>query len=194
MGVTNLPEGYKEIKNVDLQKDRKTALVVNGIAIAIGVVMVLLGLLIEPIGSLFDMSGGFAAYIIRFAALFIGLIVYILLHEAVHGIFMKKFSGQKVKYGFTGLYAYAGSDAYFDRRHYIIIALAPIVIWGIALALLNIFFSTGGWFWVIYIIQIQNISGAAGDIYVSAMFSRLPDDILIKDTGVSMTVYSKEGE
>lgn len=194
MDITKLPEGYREIKSVDLQKDKKAALIVNGVAIAIGVVMVLLGLIVEPIGSLFDMSEGIIPYFIRFAVLMVGLVVYIILHEVVHGIFMKKFSGQKVNYGFTGLYAYAGSDAYFNRKHYIIIALAPIVIWGIVLALINLFFLSGVWFWVVYIIQVQNISGAAGDMYVSLMFSRLPEDILIKDTGISMTVYSKEGE
>ena len=37
-----------------------------------------------------------------------------------------------------------------------------------------------------------NISGAAGDLYVSWKFTKLPADILINDVGVSMTVYSKE--
>ena len=34
---------------------------------------------------------------------------------------------------------------------------------------------------------------SAGDIYVAAKFSRFPADILVKDTGVDMTVYSCEG-
>jgi len=46
---------------------------------------------------------------------------------------------------------------------------------------------------VIFFLQITNISGAAGDIYVAAKFSRFPADILVKDTGVDMTVYSCEG-
>lgn len=31
-------------------------------------------------------------------------------------------------YGFTGMYAYAGSNCYFDKKSYISIALAPIVV------------------------------------------------------------------
>lgn len=57
--------------------------------------------------------------------------------------------------------------------------------------ILNLLVPTG-WFWVVYLIQMMNISGAAGDLYVSASFSKLPKDILINDTGVSMTIYSKD--
>ena len=46
--------------------------------------------------------------------------------------------------------------------------------------------------WVIYFIQISNVSGAVGDLFVSFRFSKMPHDIRIKDTGVSMTVYSKQ--
>lgn len=105
----------------------------------------------------------------------VGMVVYMILHEFVHGILMKKFSGVKPKYGFTGLYAYAGSTAYFDRKHYIIIALAPIVIWGIVLAVLQFAVPDHGHgSYILY--QIINISGAAGDIYVTYKMSRLPAD------------------
>jgi hypothetical protein len=65
------------------------------------------------------------------------------------------------------------------------------VLWGIVLAIVNPFVPTE-WFWVVYLIQIANISGAAGDLYVTLKFSRLPGDILVRDYGVGMTVYSKE--
>jgi hypothetical protein len=101
---------------------------------------------------------------------------------------MRAFSGVRPHYGFTGLYAYAGSDVYFSKRHYLRIALAPLVIWGILLAVLNALVPAG-WFWVVYLIQIINISGAAGDLYVCVRFSKLPADILIQDTGVEMRVF-----
>jgi len=47
-----------------------------------------------------------------------------------------------------------------------------------------------GWFWVVYILQICNISGAAGDLYISFRLRKLPDDILVQDSGVSMRVFS----
>ncbi|MBP3293454.1 MAG: DUF3267 domain-containing protein, partial [Clostridia bacterium] len=124
------------------------------------------------------------------AVLVVGVLLYLVLHELIHGVFMRHYSGQRPFYGFTGMYAYAGSNCYFGHTAYTVIALAPIVLLGIALLLLNLF---GGreWFWCIYFIQITNLSGAAGDLYVTRMFSRLPPDILILDVGVRMTVYSK---
>jgi hypothetical protein len=108
----------------------------------------------------------------------------------VHGITMKLFGTKKVKYGFTGLYAFAGSDDYYDKMSYITIALAPIVFWGIVLLILNLTLGSE-WFWVVYIIQIINVSGAAGDMYVTYRMTKLPQDVLVRDTGVAMTVYGK---
>ena len=88
------------------------------------------------------------------------------------------------------MYAFAGSDDYYDKTAYIFIALAPIVLWGVVLAVVNILVPAE-WFWVIYIIQVLNLSGAAGDLYVSVKFSRLPRDILVQDYGIGMVVYSE---
>lgn len=48
------------------------------------------------------------------------------------------------------------------------------------------------WFWVVYLIQLINLSGAAGDLFVTVRFSKMPKDILVRDYGVGMTVYSAE--
>ncbi len=187
----SLPEGYKEIYSVDLKKNKKLSLLVNGIAIMICVVMAILMNFYVPFSTLFDMEGGFVAYIIRFVSLMLLSVLYIVLHEIVHGIAMKMCGTKKVKYGFTGVYAYAGSEDYYDKKAYIFIALAPVVLWGVVLAIVNFLVPTS-WFWVIYIVQISNLGGAAGDYFVTVKFSRLPKDILVKDYGVGMVVYSKE--
>ena len=187
----HLPENYRPVLTVDLQKDRKKMLLVNGIAAVIGLVLAVLGHLYVPIGAMFSMKDGVLDYFLRFGALFVGILVYMVLHELVHGIFMRRFSGAKVKYGFTGMYAFAGSDAYFSKKHYIIIALAPVVVWGIVLAVICPLVPER-WFWVPWFIQVSNISGAAGDFYVTWKFRSLPADILVQDSGVAMTVYSAQ--
>lgn len=187
--TTELPDGYKEILKIDLQKNIKLAVLVNVLALIIGVVM-LTPLLSENIRATVFKSA-FESSFTKLIAMIVGMVAYLILHELIHGIFMKKFSGVKPKYGFTGLYAYAGSTAYFNRKCYIIIALAPIVIWGIVLLILQ-FAVPHSWAWIVYCIQVINISGAAGDIYVTCKMSRLPADILVNDVGVSMTVYSTE--
>ena len=189
--VECLPEGYREIYSVDLQKNKKMAIFVNLLAVAIAIILVLPMLFVVPISTLFSMEDGMTSYFVRFFALLILTIVYMVLHELVHGISMKICGTKKVKYGFTGMYAFAGSKDYYDKKSYIFIALAPVVLWGIVLAVINPFVSVE-WFWVIYLIQIVNLSGAAGDLFVTVKFSRLPNDILIRDHGVGMKVFSKE--
>ncbi|MBR4910200.1 MAG: DUF3267 domain-containing protein [Clostridia bacterium] len=189
--VGKLPEGYKECYSLDLQKDKKTALLVNGVALAVTVVMAAAMSFYIPVWTFFTMENGFVNYIIRMAAFIVFMFLYLILHEAVHGIAMKICGTKKVKYGFTGLYAFAGSDDYYGKGAYKFIALAPVVFWGIVLAAVNCIVPVE-FFWLVYFIQILNVSGAAGDMYVTLKFSKLPKDILVNDSGVGMKVYSKE--
>lgn len=185
-----LPQGHRQILTIDLQKNKKLALMVNGLALLIAAAMIAVALPLVPIGSIF-VNDDLRGILIKLAVMYGGMFVYIILHEAVHGIVMRRFSDAKVRFGFTGLYAYAGSDAYYCRKHYIIIALAPIVVWGVVLGILNVLVPEE-WFYVVYMIQMTNVSGAAGDLYVSWKMSRLPADILVQDVGIAMTVYSAE--
>ena len=189
--IENLPEGYGEIYAVNLQKDKKMAIIVNLIAVAIAVIMAVPMHFVVPFSTVFSMENGLFPYILRFVALIILMFLYLILHELVHGIAMKLCGSKKVKYGFTGMYAFAGSKDYYDKKAYIFIALAPVVLWGIVLAVINPFVPVE-WFWIVYLIQIMNVSGAAGDLFVTVTFSHLPQDILVQDYGVSMTVFSKK--
>ena len=189
--VHTLPENYTQVFSVDLQKDKKKAVLVNMLAGVIALVMAVPMHFYVPIMTMFDLNAGLPAYTVRFAVLIIAMLVYMVLHELVHGITMKAFGTKKVKYGFTGMYAFAGSDDYYDRKSYITVALAPVVLWGIVLTVVNMLVPME-WFWVVYLVQITNISGAAGDLYVTVKFCRLPKDILVRDWGVRMAVYAKK--
>ena len=191
--VSQLPDGYREIYSVDLQKDKKLSLLVNGLATLIGVLLAVPMHFVVPIFTLFDMSQGMGAYFLRFGVLMVAMVAYMVAHELVHGAAMKLCGTKRVKYGYTGLYAFAGSEDYYDKAAYLFIALAPVVLWGIVLLAVQFFVPTS-WFWVVYLVQITNLSGAAGDYYVTARFSRLPKDILVRDSGVSMCVYSNAEE
>lgn len=189
--VPKLPNAYKEIFSIDLQKDKKQAFLVNFLAIIIAVVLVIPAHFAVPIQTLFYMENGFGAYVFKFIVLMAAIVAYMVLHELIHGAAMRICGTKKVKYGFTGMYAFAGSDDFYDKRAYSFIAVAPIVLWGIVLAIMLIFVSAE-WFWVLYLVQVTNLSGAAGDLYVTVKFARLSKDVLIKDHGVGMTVYAKQ--
>ena len=69
--------------------------------------------------------------------------------------------------------------------------MAPIVLWGLVIAIINPFVPLE-WFWVVYSLQIINMSGAAGDLFVTIKFSGFSKDTLIRDYSVGMNVFSKE--
>lgn len=189
--LQQLPDTYTPAFTVDMQKNKKTAFLINALALLITVIMIVpVHFTYIPLHAFFDMSDGLGLYFVRMITLIAGFVTYIILHEAVHGITMKAFGCHKVSFGFTGLYAYAGSQEYFTKWPYIAIALAPIVVFGLLFALLLLLVPVS-WFWCVYLLQIGNISGAAGDLYVTLRFLGLPRDIRVQDTGVRMTVYTK---
>ena len=87
-----------------------------------------------------------------------------------------------VEYGRLGHRPAAGFDP-------AVIALAPLILWGAVLAVLERTLPDA-WFWLIYLVQIANVSGSAGDVYCVVHLRRLPRDILIQDTGTRMRVYA----
>ena len=165
---------------------------VNGLALLIAAVMGVGMNRLVPISSLFQMDGGPLLYGLRFVSLFVLIFGYLILHELVHGITMKACGTKKVRYGFTGLYCYAGSEDYYGKKSYLTIALAPVVLFFFLLIPINLIVPRE-WFWVVYFLQIGNLSGAAGDLFVTVKFAGMPKDILVQDSGVSMAVYSRSG-
>jgi len=186
----DLPDGYREILQINLQKDKATALKINlggGLVMA---AILILGHLIAPITGFFD-AEPVSDYFIRLGVLMLGYLAYIVLHELTHAAVMKAVGGRSVVFGFTGLYAFAGScEDYFDKISYRCIALAPLVLWGIVFGILSAVVPAD-WFWIVWFLQAGNIGGAAGDVYVTARLWKSPPSILVKDTGVDMTVFDK---
>ena len=186
--VQSLPESYKEVCSIDLQKNKKEALIVNVIGGAVSLVMYIIMEMRKPFMTWIFEKADKGQLLPALAALILGTVVYVVLHEFTHGITMRCLGGKQVKYGFTGMYAYAGSNEdYFPKRQYICIALAPVILWGVIFAALQILLPE--WEWVIWFLQIMNIGGAAGDLYVTAKVAGMSKTILVMDTGVNMTVY-----
>lgn len=183
-----LPDNYQEIMQINMQSDKKTALKINVGGSAVMLAVLAAGHFIVPITEFFDMASP-GMYFLRLLILTVGYVAYMVLHELTHAAAMKAAGGGKVVFGFTGLYAFAGShEDYFDKSSYRCIALAPLIVWGIVFGVLA-FLVPKSWFWIIWFLQAGNIGGAAGDVYVTAKLWNYPDTIRVKDTGVDMTVF-----
>ena len=181
-----LPQGYVPFASIDLVHNKKQFWIVNGLSVVLCVIMLILPFLWGR--SLRDFVGEdpLSALLLRLGAL-AGIFAYIALHELTHGAVMKA-CGASVRYGYKVAYAYAGSYAYFTRSAYIVIALAPVVLWGIVFAVLTACLPEH-WFWVGWLWQLMNVSGAAGDFYCSIRILRAPRDTLVQDIGTAMTFY-----
>jgi len=168
---------------------------VNLGALVIAVLLIAAEIMIQPISFGIDHEGNLPAQLIRllaiFAAIIGGSVAYLLAHELTHGVMIKIFSGKKARYGFTGLYAYAGSDAYFNRNQYLAVALSPVILFGVIFLVLNLILPVK-WFWMVYFLQVINISGATGDLYITYLMCKAPKEVLTRDQGVEMIFYSRE--
>ena len=187
-----LPEGTVEIESLHLQKDRKIMMMIQVLGFLIMLLMIGGMTVFRPIQALFDTSQGVGVYIVRFLVLILGYVAYIVLHECTHGAAMRLLGARHVHFGFTGMYAYAGSqEDYFDKTAYFIVALAPLTVWFVTFQILSLWMPPD-WFWVVYLLQVGNVSGSMGDIYVVIHFLSLSEDRWILDTGIEMKVYAKK--
>lgn len=181
--------GYKECTKIDLVKNKKEALLVNIYGIIIMVVMaVFIPLLIMGGIIEFNLETTFPIF---FIVLLISLILYIPLHEIVHGIVLKKYTDEKLSFGWKLVYAYCGSkEAVVDRKEYYAVALAPLLVFSVVFISLMVLNPSLSLVW--YVMEIMNVSGSVGDIYVSIKLRKEKSrDILITDSGTDMSFWSR---
>ena len=126
-----------------------------------------------------------------FIVLLISLILYIPLHEIVHGIVLKKYTDEKLSFGWKLVYAYCGSkEAVVDRKEYYAVALAPLLVFSVVFISLMVLNPSLSLVW--YVMEIMNVSGSVGDIYVSIKLRKEKSrDILITDSGTDMSFWSR---
>ena len=168
-----LPDGFVKREEIDLKANKKLFIFINITALVFGSLLGVGMHFIVPIQTIFSFEGGPLRFILRFLTLLVGSFLYILLHELTHAAAMKAFGTKKVKLGISATYAYAGSDDFYAKFPYLVITLAPVVLFGVLLGILQLLVPRD-FFWVVWWIQISNLAGATGDFYVSARFCKLP--------------------
>lgn len=184
--LDRLPAGSKLLRRIDLMHNKRELRIVTALSLALALIMfAAMALVVSPAHILAPYRGRPLLGILPCAA----LLAYIPLHELTHGVLIRLFSGKRAVYGFNLAYASARSDMYFAKAPYLLIALAPVAVWGAALAALQAL-TPVEWAWSIYAVQMFNISGAAGDLYTTAVVARMPSGVLIRDYGASMNVYA----
>ncbi len=117
-------------------------------------------------------------------------VVFISLHELIHGAFFWIFTRRLPKLGIGAGYAFAAAPGwFFPRRQYLLVALSPLVLLsllGMALvAVVPLAGVTG-----ILLGTVVNASGAVGDLWIVYRVVREPAEVVIEDLGDGIKIYS----
>lgn len=186
-----LPKDYRLQLDLRLAEDKSSLIWLTVLQLAAVVILFIAGRMRCSYEAAFSMEGYQIA--IGIASMAVGIVVYIVAHEWVHGIAIRFITGQPADFGIElkkGM-AYASSPAYFGKMEYSIIALAPVLFWGAVLWIM-LRDVNDSWFWYLYMIQIMNVSGSAGDLYVTWLTLKAPKGTIVKDSGTSMLFYAPE--
>ncbi|MBQ8145660.1 MAG: DUF3267 domain-containing protein [Clostridia bacterium] len=186
-----LPKGYKIALTINA-KDKKTAIIFNLVSILVLIVVVAIAF----VPFIFDFDRLIASeYTYTLPIwLFVLMIVYIFLHELIHGIAYKIQTGEKLTFGMSVSCAFCGVPKIFTYRKTALIAvLAPtVIISGVLLpALVVCYFINAYTYLLLAFIFGMHLGGCCCDIYIAyLLLEKYKDDrTLMNDTGPKMTLF-----
>ena len=206
--ITALPSNYRQQATLDLAKSNKAGCgaIVSGIVLLIAVGWLLVQftrslrptalpgtwfreiLIIAPDGEL---SGVLPFQLIVDAV--VALVLVMLIHELVHGVFFWLFAGRRPRFGIKGLYVYAAAPlgVYFPRNQYLIVGIAPLGLLTFVGLLLVVIVPVA----VVPILMLFiafNAAGAAGDLIMAVCLLFYSPDTLMQDSDTGVTIYGPE--
>ncbi|MEI3605494.1 DUF3267 domain-containing protein [Pseudogracilibacillus sp. SE30717A] len=177
-------QNYEEFKSLDWEKI-KIPKIINISILSLIVISILVGQYFVSLIELLKLIKKMPLLILVIPLL---ILLYLVLHELIHGILMKYFSGISPQYGFSGPFIFAKSEAVFDKYAYILITLAPMLILGIISVVLS-FIIPGTGIWLTIFVWIINLYASRGDLQAIILLKGLPRSYGIKDDGDSIQIY-----
>lgn len=187
-----LPTGYKPIKEIDAT-NKKTEIIFNSIALLIMAVIFVALFFIKKI-DINPEKDNLARYYIATVSFLLAMVLYIVLHELVHGILYKALTKEKLTFSITLSRAFCGvPNIYTTRKTSLIALLAPFTVFTIILGTLIIFLPNDIVGLYTILLFTIHFGGCIGDLYcIYLLLFKLPKDTLINNTGPKQTFYSKE--
>ena len=190
-----LPENYRLVKTVDATK-APFAVVFNLLSLvmmvgAFAVLYFAFGTDVSLIKEQFLTLPDFTK-ILALLLLVVGFIVYIVLHELVHGVVYKAFTKRKLTFGVTMTCAYCGvPDVFVYRTASLCAVLASCVICSIVIIVPMFFLQITVWFLLLAALFAMHFGGCVGDLYITVLyvFKFRDGKTLMRDTGPVQTFY-----
>lgn len=184
-----LPENFKEDFVIDA-KSKKTSIIFTLVSLIItaGVFVACYFLKFKDA----NIEYNDANFSIFWLGIIIGLIVYVVLHELIHGLFYYSFTKQKLVFGMSLVAAYCGlKEGYVNKLTALISGLAPFVIFSIVFILVIAFVPASPWLLVLAFVFASHIGGCCGDIYYAGvlLFKYNKKQVLVSDNGLKQSFY-----
>lgn len=206
--TTVLPSNYRQQATLDPSKSRKFVVgaIVSGIVllIAVGWLLVQFTNFLRPAvldnmrfrDILTITPDGNPSIMLPFQLIVdgvIALVLVLLIHELVHGLFYWWFAGKRPIFGIRGLLPYtaAPSGVYFPRNQFLVVGMAPLVLLTLV-GLLLIVIAPVVVVPIILLFVAFNAGGAAGDLLMSASLLSYSPDALMHDSDTGVIVYGPE--
>ncbi len=187
-----LSSGYTEALHINAL-DKKLGLILNIAALAIGTVVVLVGLI--PIFLSEPLEYDNTKSLLVSLGFFWSMIVYMILHELVHGAAYKLLTHEKLSFGLSWSCAWCGvPNIYVYRQASLIALVAPLITFTLVLVPLSVYlFFVDSYIYIATLALLAtHLGGCAGDIYMTfLLLTKYCDDaVLIRDTGPEQFVYT----
>lgn len=193
---TELPEGYALSYHINA-KDKKTGIIMNLWALFIMLAVGALGAIPLFIDKtlIFDIEP--LTLLTAWAITMLSMIVYIVLHELVHGVAYKLLTKRKLTFGISWSCAFCGvPDVYVYRRASIIALVAPLITFTLVFVPLSVlmYFIHPIYYIMSLLLLAMHLGGCVGDGYMTYLFLKVFRDknILMKDTGPEQFIYTQE--
>lgn len=201
-----LPEGYVADKTIDA-KEIKFGVLLN---IAAAVIMIASYIIVDLIvaGRITFQEAFFsvfepekekvAEFIFRaFLPIIIilpSMVIYVILHELLHGAAYKILTRAKLSFGITWSAAYCGvPNIYVGKKTAFFALLTPFSVFNVIFIVLIVLTKTAPLGILPRIMFAMHLGGCAGDLYVTALLIfKYRGDVLTQDEGTKQTFYARK--
>ena len=196
----DLPSGYKQA-NYIYAKNAKFGIIFNAIALVVLAIVMAFAFVILDFGGklspeIFDMEA--PRFFVAYAVFMVSMIVYVVLHELVHGIAYKARTGEKLTFGMSWSCAFCGVPHIFTYRSTAIVAVvAPFAVFTILFIPIRVFLSSFSplYYLIAAFVFGLHLGGCSGDLYVLYLLTVKYKDskTLMRDTGPEQFFYVYDG-
>ncbi len=196
----SIPQDYVQVKYVDAKNDKKQITVYTLLSfVPLLIVLPVLILIARycngySISDAFKNASDMVTFLIACSVTFAILVIYIILHELVHGVTYKLFTGAKLTFGLTFTVAFCGVPEIYVRKKASIAALVmPFLVFSVIFIALTIGLWSISPLYGIFsgAVFAIHVGGCVGDLHWTLMYLTKfrHCNTLMRDTGPKQWLY-----